>query len=216
MLNVNRRTFLRGGTSLLAFSGTVLSRPARAQSTGNPVRGGILVIAQDANPPSLDPHKSAAFATTNITEQIYGCLLRWDDSGTKVEPDLAASYEMVDDLTYRRLIRAVLVRPPRRPSPPGERVVIPGHAGLRNFSAARESLVKAACGGAWRSYLQHSHWRIVVPVSRGHQHRAAGELLDAVEDHDAPLVHLLRFPSLGMGALLTMVEIGVRNQDTAS
>jgi peptide/nickel transport system substrate-binding protein len=105
MLNVNRRTFLRGGTSLLAFSGTVLSRPARAQSTGNPVRGGILVIAQDANPPSLDPHKSAAFATTNITEQIYGCLLRWDDSGTKVEPDLAASYEMVDDLTYRFTLR---------------------------------------------------------------------------------------------------------------
>ncbi|HTG10372.1 MAG TPA: hypothetical protein VK746_06210, partial [Candidatus Eisenbacteria bacterium] len=37
--------------------------------------------------------------------------------------------EPADDLTYRRLIRAVLVRAPRRPSPPGERVVIPGHAG---------------------------------------------------------------------------------------
>jgi hypothetical protein len=103
-----------------------------------------------------------------------------------------------DDLTYRRLIRAVLVRPPRRPSPPGERVVIPGYTGLRELSAAREPVVKAACGGAWRSYVQHSHWRIVVPVSRTHQHRAAGELLNAVADHSAPLVHLLRFPSLAI------------------
>ena len=111
-----------------------------------------------------------------------------------------------DDLTYRRLIRAVLVRPPRRPSPPPERVVIPGYAGLRDLSAAREPVVKAACGGAWRSYVQHSHWRIVVPVSRAHQHRTAGELLTAVADHSAPLVHLLRFPSLAINHGMVVFE----------
>lgn len=114
--------------------------------------------------------------------------------------------EPVDDVTYRRLIRAVLARPARRPSPPGQHVVIPGHAGLRDFSAAREPVVKAACGGAWRSYVQHSHWRIVVPVSRRHQHRAAGQLLDAVEDHRAPLVHLLRFPSLAINHGMVVFE----------
>jgi hypothetical protein len=114
--------------------------------------------------------------------------------------------EPVDDVTYRRLIRAVLARPARRPSPPGQHVVIPGHAGLRDFSAAREPVVKAACGGAWRSYVQHSHWRIVVPVSRRHQHRVAGQLLDAVEDHRAPLVHLLRFPSLAINHGMVVFE----------
>jgi hypothetical protein len=114
--------------------------------------------------------------------------------------------EPVDDVTYRRLIRAVLARPSRRPSPPGQHVVIPGYAGLREFSAAREPVVKAACGGAWRSYVQHSHWRIVVPVSRRHQHLAAGQLLDAVEDHSAPLVHLLRFPSLAINHGMVVFE----------
>ena len=111
-----------------------------------------------------------------------------------------------DDLTYRRLIRSVLARPPRRPSPAEGRVVIPGYAGLRELSVAREPVVKAACGGAWRSYVQRSHWRIVVPVSRAHQHRTAGELLNAVADHSAPLVHLLRFPSLAINHGMVVID----------
>jgi hypothetical protein len=119
--------------------------------------------------------------------------------------------EPADDLTYRRLIRAVLARHPRRPSRPEQRVVIPGYAGLRDLSAAREPVVKAACGGAWRSYVQHSHWRMFVPVSREHQHRTAGELLEATEDHNAPLVHLLRWPSLAINHGLVVFE-GARTQ----
>lgn len=117
-----------------------------------------------------------------------------------------------DDLTYRRLIRAVLARPARRASEPGQHVVIPGYAGLRELSAAREGVVKAACGGAWRSYVQPSHWRIVVPVSRAHQHRTAGELLESTEDnHAAPLVHLLRFPSLAINHGMVVFQ-GVRTR----
>jgi hypothetical protein len=101
-----------------------------------------------------------------------------------------------DDAGYRRLIREVLARSPRRPSGAGDRIVIPGYAGLRELSAARESLVKEQCGGAWRSYLQRSHWRMVFPVSREHQRRTARGLLEAIARDDAPLVHLLRFPSL--------------------
>jgi hypothetical protein len=111
-----------------------------------------------------------------------------------------------DDLAYRGLIRAVLAGHPRRPSPPDRRVVIPGYAGLRDLSAAREAVVKAACGGAWRSYVQHSHWRMFVPVSRAHQHRTAGTLLEATEDHDAPLVHLLRWPSLAINHGMVVCE----------
>jgi hypothetical protein len=37
--------------------------------------------------------------------------------------------------------------------------------------------------------VPRSHWRVVVPVSRAHQHRTA-----ATERYRTPLVHLLRFP----------------------
>jgi hypothetical protein len=122
--------------------------------------------------------------------------------------------EPADDLTYRRLIRTVLAGPPRRPAEPEQRVLIPGYAGLRDLSAARESVVKAACGGAWRSYVQHSHWRMFVPVSREHQHRTAGELLEASEDHSAPLVHLLRWPSLAINHGMVVFE-GARTRTGA-
>ena len=106
--------------------------------------------------------------------------------------------ELASDDIYRRLIRTVLARDPRRVSEPEARVVIPGFAGLREMSLAREPLLKAACGGAWRSYVQRSHWRIVMPVSRRHQDRTARQLLEAIRHDRAPIVHLLRFPSLAI------------------
>lgn len=111
-----------------------------------------------------------------------------------------------DDAGYRRLIREVLARSPRRPSEAAERIVIPGYAGLRELSAARESLVKEQCGGAWRSYFQRSHWRLVFPVSRAHQRRTARELLEATARDDAPLIHLLRFPSLTINHGMVIFE----------
>ena len=104
----------------------------------------------------------------------------------------------VPDDVCRRQIRAVLARNPRRPSPAGERIVIPGYAGLREMSVAREPLLKRECGGAWRSYVLRSHWHIVVPVSRSHQDRTARGLLESVRHDRAPIVHLLRFPSLAI------------------
>ena len=111
-----------------------------------------------------------------------------------------------DDAVYRDLIRAVLARPARHPSPPGGRVVIPGYAGLRELSAERGPVLKAACGGAWRSYVQRSHWRIVVPVTRAHQDRTAEALLDAAGEHRVPVVHLLRFPSLAINHAMVVFD----------
>jgi hypothetical protein len=119
-----------------------------------------------------------------------------------------------DDGTYDRLVRAVPARDPRRPSGGEDRVVIPGFAGLRELSAARRELVKRACGGAWRSYVLRSHWHIVMPVSRRHQHRTAGELLDAVRHESAPIVHLLRFPSLAINHGMVIFD-GARTGDGA-
>lgn len=112
------------------------------------------------------------------------------------------------DMAYRTLIRAVLARNPRRPSRVDDNVVIPGFAGLRELSAACASLLKEECGGAWRSYVLRSHWRVVFPVSRAHQHRTAGQLLEAVAHDRAPIVHLLQFPSLSINHGLVIFDGG--------
>lgn len=110
----------------------------------------------------------------------------------RFEPALPAA---TDD-ACRRLVRTVLARNPRRHCAPADRVVIPGFANLRSFSAAREALLKATCGGAWRSYVLRSHWRMVFPISRPHQARTAAGLATGIAAGGTPVVHLVRFPQL--------------------
>jgi len=101
-----------------------------------------------------------------------------------------------DDATYRRLVHRVISIDPARPLPDGKRVVIPGYAGLRAFSAAHEAILKSECGGAWQSYFQRGHWRMVFPISRKRQARVAGMLLADLEENRPPVVHVFRFPQL--------------------
>jgi hypothetical protein len=102
----------------------------------------------------------------------------------------------VDDETCLRLVREVMKRHPRTPCTAGKEVVIPGHASLREFSRAREALLKSGCGGAWQSYVLRSHWRMVFPISRAHQARTADGLLAEIRRGSSPIVHLVRFPQL--------------------
>ncbi len=99
---------------------------------------------------------------------------------------------------------------PRVPSTPGHRVAFPGFAGLRAFSKAHEALLKTECGGAWRSYVLRSHWRMVLPISRAHQARTAQKLQERLAQGGAPIVHLVRFPQLTInhGMLLISAEAG--------
>ena len=98
--------------------------------------------------------------------------------------------------TCRRLVREVVSRSARSPSPETEKVVIPGCDGLRSLSQAHEGLLKTECGGAWQSYALRSHWRMVFPISRRHQQRMARHLVQAFREKPAPIVHLFRFPQL--------------------
>jgi hypothetical protein len=97
---------------------------------------------------------------------------------------------------YCRLIRDVVSRSPRIPCEYEKQIVIPGYASLRDFSRAHETLLKAGCGGAWRSYFLRSHWRMVFPISRAHQTRTAESLVGALKQNLSPIVHLVEFPSL--------------------
>ena len=98
---------------------------------------------------------------------------------------------------FRRSIRRVLsgtstVKGDSR----GSRVMLPGFASLREFSRAQEALLKAECGGAWRSYFQRGNWRMVFPFSRLHQLAEATRLIAKIHRGELPIVHLVRFPQL--------------------
>lgn len=107
-----------------------------------------------------------------------------------------AGWSVAEDATYRRLIREVVSRNSRTPCEQGQEIIIPGYAGLRQFSQAHEQLLKSECGGAWRSYVLRSHWRMVFPISRCHQARTVARLAEAIQRNVSPIIHLVRFPRL--------------------
>ena len=105
---------------------------------------------------------------------------------------------VADESTYRRLTREVLAHSPRHPLPAEQRIIIPGYSNLFDFSRAHESLLKAECGGAWQSYFQRGHWRMIFPMSSAHQERIAEQLAAKIKLKEAPLVHVVRFPQLSI------------------
>ena len=107
-----------------------------------------------------------------------------------------AGQKIAGDKIYSGLIQKIISRNPRTPCEPENQIVIPGFAGLREFSAAREKLLKAECGGAWRSYVLRSHWRMLFPISRGHQKLTAENLAAEIKKNFSPIIHLVKFPAL--------------------
>ena len=110
----------------------------------------------------------------------------------RFEPDFPGA----DESTYRRLVREILSRSPRKPGAEAHKVVVPGFEGLRAFSQTHEPLLKAECGGPWASYFLRSHWRMVVPTNRRHQEEMANQLTRSLPQRQAPVVHLYRFPRI--------------------
>jgi hypothetical protein len=107
-----------------------------------------------------------------------------------------AGQKVANEAAYRQLVRAVVSRNPRTPGAAENQIVISGYASLRDFSVAHKKLLKAECGGAWRSYVLRSHWRMVLPISRWHQERTAERMYVAIRAGVSPLVHLVKFPAL--------------------
>lgn len=118
-----------------------------------------------------------------------------------------AGQKVAGDEIYRRLVRKVISRNLRTPCEPKSQIVIPGFASLREFSRAREHLLKAECGGAWRSYFLRSHWRMVFPISRAHQNHTAENLLVAIQDNFSPIIHLVKFPSLTINHGMILFDV---------
>jgi len=119
----------------------------------------------------------------------------------------APEQKAAGDETCLRLIRRVVARNPREPCPSAEQIIIPGYANLREFSGGRPALLQAACGGAWRSYVLRSHWRMVFPISRAHQGRTAASLADALQRNVPPIIHLVKFPALTINHSMILFDV---------
>lgn len=118
----------------------------------------------------------------------------------------------VDDATYRRLIRRVVKTNPRKQLPESQKIVIPGYANLREFSAAREHLLKEECGGTWQSYVQRGHWRMLFPFSQAGQEKEAARLAQKIRNNQAVVVHLVRFPSLEVNHAVLLFDVEENDQ----
>jgi hypothetical protein len=158
----------------------------------DPATGAMTVSRRD--PPPTYSHR--CFVVVRTARQFfYHARFEPSQPGVKAE-------------VYRELIRQVVRRNPRKVSPAGERLAIPGYAGLRELSREHEPLLKAECGGAWESYFVRSHWRMVFPVSPAQQTKIARQLAQRVRDGLAPVVHVFRFPRVRInhGVLLFGLE----------
>jgi len=116
-----------------------------------------------------------------------------------------------DSATCRTRIREVVSMSPRKALPEEKKIVIPGYANLRTFSQEQEGHLKALCGGAWQSYFQRGHWRMIWPFSRHHQHDTAARLVREIQNNAPPVVHLVRFPSLTINHAVVLFDL----QETA-
>jgi hypothetical protein len=116
-----------------------------------------------------------------------------------------------DTATYRRLIRQVVSASPRKGLPEEKKIVIPGYANLHTFSQDQDGLLKALCGGAWQSYFQRGHWRMIWPFTRHQQEETAEHLVEEIKRNALPVVHLVRFPSLTINHAVVLFDL----QETA-
>jgi hypothetical protein len=135
-----------------------------------------------ADPPPTYYHR--CFVMVRATRQFF--------DHARFEPNLPPA----DAKTYRKLIREIVSRNPRRACANSERVVIPGYEGFRSLSRAHEALLKAECGAAWESYFLRSHWRMIFRVSGRFQEKMAEKLKRSLHKRGLTLVHLFRFPRI--------------------
>jgi peptide/nickel transport system substrate-binding protein len=89
------------GVAALGALALLAAGPVAAQ----PKRGGMLVFAQEAPPPTLDPHFSSAISTRNIAMHIFETLITRDENNDIID-ELAESHAAsADGLTYTFKLR---------------------------------------------------------------------------------------------------------------
>ena len=104
----------------------------------------------------------------------------------------------LSDFELARRIHQIINRSSVAPSPAAKRIILPAFANLRELSMAKESILKKEAGGAWHSYVQRGHWRMIFPFSSTSQQDTAERCLTELRRNHPPILHLLRFPELSI------------------
>ncbi len=100
-IHASRRSFFRGGAAV-AGAAAIGGRMIAPASTfaQEPTPGGTLVVAFEADPEILDPHKTTALLASRVLALLHDNLLSRDYDGS-IQPGLADSWEISEDgLTY--------------------------------------------------------------------------------------------------------------------
>ncbi|GLS46069.1 peptide ABC transporter substrate-binding protein [Methylobacterium brachythecii] len=96
-MSIARRSWLKGGAAL--GLGLSLGTPARAATS-------LYRRGNDADPETLDPHKTSTVAEAHLLRDLYEGLLTYDNHGRMI-PGAAASWTVSEDrLTYTFTLRA--------------------------------------------------------------------------------------------------------------
>jgi peptide/nickel transport system substrate-binding protein len=114
---ISRRKFLKmtGKAGLAAgIAGSLASFPTIIRSAPNPAEEGILRIARQKDAISLDPYKITDPYTRQVYENIMDHLI-YTDPDMNILGQLATSWKMVDDVTYRFELRKGVKFPTGRP-----------------------------------------------------------------------------------------------------
>jgi peptide/nickel transport system substrate-binding protein len=77
-------------TVLAACAPTTSSGPSPTATSGQPKKGGTLILARSGEATNLDPHKVPAFTSARVFELVYSYVMRLDEN-LGVQPDLAES-----------------------------------------------------------------------------------------------------------------------------
>jgi hypothetical protein len=119
------------------------------------------------NPDRDDLYANYCFVLARGLRQFF-LFARFDPSA----PPLTAA-------EYAERVRAVAAHSPwEAAAPPEARVVIPGYAGLRDFSRGEEVAVKEGLGGRFWTMVHWTNWRVTFPVSDDQQAGVAREIVE--------------------------------------
>ncbi len=162
----------------------------------DPVTGAMTICK--AEPPPTYYHR--CFVMVRATRLFF--------YHARFEPELPPA----DETACRKLVREIISRNPRRACAEPERVTIPGYDGLRSFSRAHETVLKAECGAAWESYFLRSHWRMIFRVSGRFQEKMAEKLKRSLRQRGVSLAHLFRFPRITINHGIVLYDFAESGQ----
>jgi hypothetical protein len=154
------------------------------------------------NPDRDDLYANYCFVLARAMRQFF-LFARFDPARPKL-----------DEAQYVERVRRVVAEPPWHPAPPpDDRVVIPGYASLREFSAAQEEAVKRGLGGRFWTLVHPTIWRVTFPVTRGHQETVAGEIVTDLDQGRLVQLLVTNWPTPELNH--TVVAFAYRWTDTA-